>query len=231
MLLVGGTSAAFAYTQALKTERSPLGTPSFDRKLAPTCECRNAEVRFRLRLREPDRVSAEIVDSGGTAVRTLADGEPRPAGRLVLRWNGRDQAGEIVPDGAYRLRVSLAEAGRTILYPTTIRVDTVAPRLELVSVRPQELAPGGKARFKVGYRSSEEARPVLTATAESGMPGVVNRGRFWPLGRASINWAGLIDGAPAEAGPYELTLIVVDRFGNRSEPVVAPVTILEGTSG
>ena len=27
------------------------------------------------------------------------------------------------------------------------------------------------------------------------------------------------------------TRIVVDRFGNRSEPVVAPVTILEGTSG
>ena len=137
--LLGGTSAAFALTQSLKDEPSPVGVPRFDRLLAPTCDCRNAEARFRFRLREPDRVSAEIVDAGGDVVRTLTEDEERPAGRLVLRWDGRDAAGAVVPDGPYRLRVSLADAGRTILYPTTIRVDTVAPRVELVSVRPDQL--------------------------------------------------------------------------------------------
>ena len=231
VLLIGGTSAAFAYTQRLKTERSPLGVPRFDRKLAPTCDCPSAEAKLRLRLREADRVSAEIVDADDAVVRTLADDEPKPMGPLVFTWDGRDEAGRVVDDGVYRLRVSLADADRTILYPTTIHVDTIAPRLELVSVRPTELAPGGERRLKVTYRSNEEARPILTAAAEGESPQVVNRGRYWPRGQASVNWAGLKDGEPVPPGPYVLALRVEDRFGNRSDPVSAPATILEGPSG
>lgn len=231
VLLLAGTTAAFAYTQALKSERSPLGVPRFERKLAPTCDCPAAEATLRLRLREADRVSAEIVDADGTVVRTLAEDEAEPSGPLAFTWDGRDEEGQVAPDGPYRLRVSLAGADRTILYPTTIRVDATAPRLELVSVRPDELVPGERRRFKIRYRASEEARPILAVGKVDERAEVVARGPYRPAGRSKIDWRGTIGGVPVAPGDYVLTLRVRDRFGNRSDPVTAQVTVLEGSSG
>ena len=190
VLLLAGTSAAFAYTQVLKSERSPLGVPRFERKLAPTCDCPSAEATLRLRLREADRVSAEIVDADGTVVRTLAEDEAEPSGPLAFSWDGRDEEGQVVPDGPYRLRVSLAGADRTILYPTTIRVDATAPRLELVSVRPDELVPGERRRFKIRYRASEEARPILAVGKVNERAEVLARGPYRPAGQVEDRLAG-----------------------------------------
>ncbi len=219
VLLLGGTSAAFAITQSLKDEPSPVGTPRFDRVLAPTCDCPTAAATLRLRLRRADRVTAEVVDADGDVVAVLADGERFRRGPLELAWDGRTAEGEVAPDGRYRLRLELARAGRTLLLPTTIRVDATAPTARIVDVRQKP------ARVSVIYRSDERSAATLAIRGENLAETVVVRGRFRPAGRARLNWSGEADGAPLAPGTYELVLRVRDSAGNVSEPVVAPLDI------
>jgi hypothetical protein len=222
--LLGGTSAAFAITQSLKDEPSPVGVPRFDRLLAPTCECESDTATLGLRLRRADRVTAEIVDTDEKTVRVLADGERFRRGPLELVWDGRDVDGDVVPDGPYRLRVDLAREGRTLLLPTTIRVDATAPTVRLVAVEV-------KPRYAtVVYRADERAAAELAVRGESVPETVVVRSRFRPAGRARLNWSGRVDGRRLPAGAYELVLRVRDRAGNVSEPVVTPVE-LAGSRG
>lgn len=218
LALLGGTSAAFAITQTLKDERLPTGLPRFDRRvIAPTCDCENDRVRMRLRLRSPDRVTAEIVDADGEPVRVLMQDEEVPAGRLRLVWDGRDDAGEVVSDGRYRLRVELEREGRSILLPTTVAVDTQAPRVRLVDVR---TSPG---RVRIVYRANARAAAVVSVEGEGIPETVVLRGRYRKPGRAAVNWGWRVDGEPVPPGEYTLYLRVRDRAGNLSEPVAIPV--------
>lgn len=217
--LLGGTSAAFAITQSLKDQPSPVGVPRFDRILAPACECPTDTARLELRLRKADRVTAEIVDADGRPVRVLADGKPFRRGPIELAWDGRAEDGELVPDGRYRLRVDLAREGRSILIPTTIRVDATAPTAEIVAVRVKQ------DRIGVVYRTDERSAGELGVRRESLPERVVVRGRFRPAGRARLNWSGRADGQPLPTGTYELILRVRDRAGNVSEPATAPLEL------
>ena len=50
------------------------------------------------------------------------------AGQAVqLLWNGRDDAGAIVPDGSYRVRVGLRRQGRSVTLVDEIRIDATPP--------------------------------------------------------------------------------------------------------
>ena len=104
LLLLAGTTLAFGVTQTLKLERSPITGPRFDQIFSPTCRCETDIAQLSFRLRRPDRVDAVLVDGSGDPVRTLASDLPRPRGRVTFLWNGRDEAGEVVSDGRYRLR-------------------------------------------------------------------------------------------------------------------------------
>ena len=69
--LLGGTAAAFAVTEGLKLEPSPILSPRIAKVFSPACDCptRVAEIAFRLR--KPDNIRVQIV-RGGTVVRTRA---------------------------------------------------------------------------------------------------------------------------------------------------------------
>jgi hypothetical protein len=220
LVLVGGTSAAFAITQSLKDQRSPIGVPRFDRVLAPTCDCSTAVARLVLRLRKADRVTARIVDAEGTVVRTLVEHKRFRRGPVELLWDGRDDAGAVVPDGRYRLKIRLEREDRTLLLPTTIRVDTTAPRVRIVGVKQK---PDG--RISVVYRTDDRAAAELAARGERLPETVVVRGRFRPAGRAKLNWSGRVDGASLAPGRYTLVLTARDPAGNRSEPATAELDV------
>ena len=134
LALLAGTTTAFALTEALKLEKSPVSRPRFKAVFSPTCACPQETARLAVRLRDADTIDAVIVDDGGNPVRTLVSRERYAPGRTVFRWDGRDDRGEIVPDGTYRLRLNFAEADRTILIPDTVRVDTRPPAIELVRI-------------------------------------------------------------------------------------------------
>ncbi|MDZ7267223.1 MAG: Ig-like domain-containing protein [candidate division KSB1 bacterium] len=64
----------------------------------------NPETNIPFDLPEAALVRLELYDMNGRLVRVLAE-EERPAGAHVLRWDGRDQAGQLVHSGVYLYRL------------------------------------------------------------------------------------------------------------------------------
>jgi hypothetical protein len=215
LALIGGTTAAFTLTEALKLERSPIGNVRVRPFFSPTCECLKSVARIAFRLREEDRLDAVIVDSDGERVRTLASGEEHSPGRIVYRWDGRTDAGVVAPDGAYRLRVHLDEERRTIVVPNVVRLDTEPPVAELVSLAPRIISPDGDGRrdeATLTVRLSESARPVVLVDGSpaAGEP-------LAEAGTSELRWAGTTHRRALREGAYVVGVRALDRAGNRSE--------------
>ena len=215
-VLLLATAAAFGFAERLKLERSPVTAPRLTRLLAPTCGCAQAHAELRITLREPDRIDVSIVDTSGDPVRVLASDLRRPRGVATFDWDGRDEAGEVVRDGRYRLRIRLRENRRTITVPTPIRVDATPPRVRLVEASPRVMSPDGDGRgdrVLYEYRTREHSYPILFVNGER-----VIRGPRRPPGPSRLRWGGRVDDEPARPGSYDTWLVVVDDAGNRSPP-------------
>ena len=57
-------------------------------------------------------------------------------------WDGRNDAGQIVPDGVYHVQLQLKDEDRTIEFPSTVRVDSTPPTIEHVSDQAPPLLAG-----------------------------------------------------------------------------------------
>ena len=212
-VLLGATAAAFAVTERLKLERSPITGTQVDKLFSPVCECARASATISFVLRQRGRVTTDLLDRSGRTVRTLARDDDRPRGRVTYFWDGRDDVGRLVPEDVYRPRVRLQRHGRTIVLPNPIRVDTTAPRAELLAVAPRTFSPDGdgrRDRITLRYRSDEPARGMMLV---DGRRRVLSR-FLRTSGR--LRWFGRVEGQPVRPGTYEVRLRAVDRAGNRS---------------
>jgi hypothetical protein len=210
--LLGGTAAAFAVTQGLKIEPSPILAPRIAKVFSPVCDCSTRVATIQFRLRKPDRVRLEIVEDDHV-VRTLVSGTRLRSGKVSYTWNGRDDQGRFVPEGVYRPRVHLADQHRTIDLPNDMRVDTTAPRIAVLSVKPRAISPDGDGRgdrIVVAYKTSEPAHAILIV---DGTRVVFTRRQ---LKRSSLDWNGKVKGRVAEPGVHRLWLAAEDRAGNVS---------------
>src|SRR2546421_8384725 len=157
LLLIVATATAFAVTQRLKLEPSPISKTRVSDIFSPVCRCatKTADIEFSLRRADHLRIavrtgSGEVTVAGGTF----------PRGDVRVRWDGRDASGELVPDGTYYPLVHLQRAGRTIDLPNPIRVDTIRPSIKFTSLRPRVFRPGAE-KLKVTYTVSEHAHALL----------------------------------------------------------------------
>lgn len=207
--LLFGSAAAFAYTEHVKLERSPVFATRVGKRLGPNCRCQFRKIPIQFTLRKSDRLSVVIVDSDGKVVRTLTVSTPVRAGRQRFGWDGRDDTGQVVPAGTYKPRLHLAREHRTIVMPNPIKVDTTAPTVALVSLVPRIFSPGKafrKNHVVVRWRASEPVQALLYVNGELR----VHRRPF--VDRGFFHWLGT--GLPA--GQYHLVLRAVDRTGNVS---------------
>jgi FlgD Ig-like domain len=215
--LLGATAAAFAVTERLKLEDSPILNTRLDQLVSPVCTaCKpNAkEARIAFRLRREDDLSIDIVDRDGQAVRDdLVSGHFIPR-FLEFSWDGRDGQGRVVPDGLYRVRVTLEDENRTLEFPNEISVEATAPSIEDIAVRPRVFSPDGDGRadqVNLLYRFSEGAYPVLYVDGRRLGPGFRKR----PVG--VMQWYGLgPDKRGLPPGEYRLALAAKDEVGNLS---------------
>lgn len=205
--LLVGSAAAFTRSERLKLSASPLGKPEFGRHLSPTCGCSRAASKLSFLLRRPERLDVSVVDSDGGHVATLADAQESEAGTVSFVWDGRDDEGQVVPDGRYRLKVRLERDRRTILIPKTIVVDTAPPQVRIVEAVTTE------AGVLVRYRTNEGVRVRLLLDDEK----IAGDSSLTP-GVGRVTWEPV--GKPPASG---VTLVAVDRSGNRTEPL--PVSI------
>ena len=158
--LLAATSAAFVVTEKLKLTRSPIIGPTVAKVFSPTCDCGTASADIRFRLRTPDRVSVEIIDSGGDVVRELARDRPQSRRFVTYVWDGRDDAGRVVDEGTYRPRIHLDRQRRTIVMPNRIRVDTTAPRVVSFTARPLVISPDGDGRSDIWSSAADAVGSV-----------------------------------------------------------------------
>jgi hypothetical protein len=222
IVLLAGSATAFAITERLKLEPSPITDTKVDKLFSPVCACPTATATIAFRLRRPERITVTILDSGNRVVRTLARDESFPAGPVSVAWDGRDEAGAVVPEGSYRPRVVFERHGRTIVLPNPIRVDTTRPRVLDVSLRPASLSPDGDGvgdKISVGYRLSERAHTRLLV---EGVSRVRTRSQR-PTGK--LDWYGKIAGGSVPAGEYELAIVAEDVAGNVSAPTSFTVQV------
>ena len=216
LVLLVATAATFGRAERLKLERSPIGSPVITRIVGPNCKCPKAVARLKFSLRRAERIDASIVDAGGNHVRTLATGLARPKGPVAFGWRGRDDQGNVVHDGLYRLKIELTDVHRAVTIPTPIRVDTHAPRVVLLSATPRTFSPDGDTRadrVRFQYRSNEAASPEVYVRGQ-----LAARRPIQPAGPGSLRWRGRIAGETAPEGTYTAWVQVVDAAGNRSTP-------------
>ncbi|HEX4746471.1 MAG TPA: FlgD immunoglobulin-like domain containing protein [Gaiellaceae bacterium] len=213
LALLGATAAAFAMTERLKLERSPITGTRVDRVFSPVCECARdvAVISFVLRGRET--LTLDILDKDRRPIRTIVRNRRERAGRVSYTWDGRDNADRVVPEGVYRPRVQLERNGRTIVLPNPIRVDTTAPTIRLVRVFPRVFSPdsdGRRDRVTATYRIDERARAIMLVDGRQRV-----QSKFRRL-EGKLVWFGRVNGRTVRPGLYEIRLRSVDRAGNRS---------------
>ena len=213
LALLGATAAAFAMTERLKLERSPVTGTRVDRVFSPVCECARDVAVISIVLRRRETMTLDILDRGGRSIRTIVRKRPEPAGRVSYTWDGRDNLERVVPEGVYRPRVQLERNGRTIVLPNPMRVDTTEPVITLVRVFPRVFSPdsdGRRDRVTASYRIDERARAVMLVDGRQRV-----QSKFRQL-EGRLVWFGRVNGRVVRPGLYEIRLRAVDRAGNRS---------------
>jgi hypothetical protein len=198
LLLLTATATAFAVTQRLKLEPSPISQTHVAKVFSPVCECATqaAEIEFSLRRADHLRIAIQM---DGREV-TIANREFR-RGPVRVHWDGRNAAGDIVPDGIYYPVVHMLRERRTIDLPNPIRVDTDRPTITLVAVRHDD------AKTLFLYRTSERAHALLF---------VNGRRRVFTY---STNRHGRLPWYGRASSRTRLVLEAEDLAGNRSAPL------------
>ena len=119
LALLGCTAAAFAVTEGLKLEHSPVSNTHVGKIVAPG-SLSNKTVPIGLQLRKPDRVTVELVNGNGDVVRTLARSRREPSGEPAVHLERARRQ----PRGRARRRLPSARpsggAHKTIVLPNPI---------------------------------------------------------------------------------------------------------------
>jgi hypothetical protein len=209
--LLGGTAAAFAITEGLKLEKSPIYGTHVDKLFSPTCNCPKDVAHVSFRLRKGDTMTATVITPDGDPVMTIANHYFRRGLTPPLQWNGRDSAGNVVPDGPYKLRLHLKNRHQTITLPNTLTVKTRPALIALKNVAPRVFSPDNDGRAEyvtVKFSVTGTAHPLLYANDKR-----VARGQL-TASTGSLHWYA--NGYPP--GIYKLSLRAEDPAGNISPP-------------
>lgn len=159
-IAVTATFAAQLMLVGAKADESESGPSSFVHAVSiskiaidPTTGETTA-IRFRLARRAT--VSIRIFDADGTLIRRLAQRQPREIGVRNTIWDGRDDAGRIVPDEAYFFTIEATDAdGNKAVYdPTTFSGG------EFGDIRIGEV---DRAGGTITYQLSQPSRVLLRA--------------------------------------------------------------------
>lgn len=182
-----------------------------------------------------DDAEVDVIDADGVQVARVAEGRRiRPGRPVAVVWDGRDDAGRVVPDGPYRIRVTLGGDGRSLLAPRRFFVDTTPPSPRL-TIRRRDIVvrPGQPVRFAVTGVSDFRPPRYSVVRTDRGPQRIVARFEG-EKGALSGRWDGrLTSGAAAPVGTYLIAVEVRDKAGNlgRSTAIPAQTGQIRGRPG
>ena len=195
--------------------------------LSPNGDKRGDTVTLVARASESVAWRLVIADAGGKSVASSkATGE-----RMTMTWDGLVD-GAPVADGTYTARITAIDDWGNAPASATAKlaVDTVAPVLEQAPVPLSSSArvftPNGdgvREAFAMAFAASEPGTVAATVRDATGVT-VATFDAPMGAGPGSVAWDGRTDaGGFAPDGTYEVTLLPVDRAGNRGGTVAATV--------
>jgi flagellar hook assembly protein FlgD len=116
-----------------------LRTPKVAAEVSPTVISPNGDqaqdlTNFTYTLNEDADVTVEVFNENGAAIRTITKNEFQTRGQHIATWDGRDNIGQVAPDGRYRMAVTAQGTVRAGNQSANIEVDTVPPALHLVNM-------------------------------------------------------------------------------------------------
>jgi len=104
---------------------------------SPNGDCRRDGMRITFRTTRSDRARVEVVTPEREVVRTLARDRFLKRYRIHrFLFDGNDDAGVPLPQGRYRLRVTMLDQDRTLDLPRKIRLRRFEPRESACGDRP-----------------------------------------------------------------------------------------------
>ena len=212
VVLVVATFAAFFVAQRLKSEPPVINVPQITQYFSPNGdgEARtSADIAFYIKV--ADEATVDVVNLDGDRVRRLADARADAAEHARCAWAGtaRPTTGRVVPDGQYRLRVSLRDEGRSAIVQKTMRVDTKAPQPQVcIGVPVREAETAGATSSPRATARSTDLRPAASPRFATQLPRLPHRPGQAAAGRAAssaaagapLRWDGLVDGKPLDPG-------------------------------
>jgi hypothetical protein len=202
--LLVATATAFAVTEHLKLEDSPVTKTAFAARFSPKL----VEERIGFRLRREEDIRLDIADENGKVVKHAVGSGVFGEGYHQFAWDGRDDSGRIVPDGTYSVELTLKDEDRTIEFPRTITVDSTPPTIE-VALKNQVFSPDGDGQadhFDFIYRFGEQAWGIL----------YVDGKRVGKTFRKKANGRYPWYGKGKKPGEYRLALGAQDLAGNQT---------------
>lgn len=206
LALLGGTAAAFAYTQGLKQTKSPIGGTTVTKVFSPVCNCVTSKAVIGFDLRRTDHLTLSIEDRRRDVVRVLVDDRRTVKGFHRFAWDGRLGDGGLAHSGDYRVRLDLADADRVLTLPNRIRLDSHPP-----SIRVEGRPVIRRGVLVVHYRVNEPAHAAL----------YVGEKRVLLTYRHPLN--GVLRLALADvsspSGISAVRIAAVDLAGNMSKPL------------
>ncbi len=160
-VLVAATFAAFFVAQRLKNAPSVVQQFNATYVFSPNRDGRKDRAHVTFKVKKADNVTVELVDHDGDPVKTLLDDRHLAAYAPIkpsLSWDGTDDDGHTVPDGRYRVRITLRHLGRSVIPQRSLLKDTKPPQPKVLAIGPTkvygpELLPepgGGKAEVHFG---------------------------------------------------------------------------------
>jgi hypothetical protein len=217
--LVFATVGAFFVTTRLKRSTPVIEQLTFRRSFSPNGDRRFDAALFAFRLRRTDEVTVAIVNRDGDEVRTLAADVLLQGGRRHrFRWDGRNEAGRVAPDGEYHLRVGLRRQGRSVTSGRKLFLDTVPPNPVVRYVSPDSISPdgaGGANSATLRFAGPSRRARLLVYRTDVRRPRLVATLAI-PRDESTVpRWDGLVRGRrPAAAGSYLLVVRAQDAAGN-----------------
>lgn len=155
-----------------------------------------------------------LMEKDGSVLATLARGEEAQDGEVRLYWDGYDDSGEAIPPGKYTLRIRQGDA-----------------------VADAALSVGEEAPMILNLVADDFCDGDWHATVETSIPGTLTLTLATPdgdvellatdcyAGETELQWDGMIDYKIVANGDWEMTLRLIDRTGDSSNPETFTVTM------
>lgn len=179
-------------------------------------------------LSENATVSIRIFDSSNSLVRSLLNG-PVTAGAKTITWNGKNDAGLLVPDGSYTYKIDAVDgANKSATQITgTITTDKTAPVIGSISIGTNPFAPTGSSTTSISYSLSEKAKVTTTIyNSANAVVKTLQNGVLLEAGAQAVAWDGKnASGVLVGDGTYTVKITATDLVGFTAAPVMQTMIV------